>query len=103
SRPDLYVAIASEQIALTPELRNFDIQGKKLVLQEVRKEEPQAPPVERRRKAKKDSREPRILIDGASSDNIHFTLAACCNPVQGDDIIAYVSAVSGTKIHRANC
>ena len=46
---------------------------------------------------------PRILIDGGASDNIHYALASCCNPVQGDDIIAYVSAVSGTKIHRANC
>jgi GTP pyrophosphokinase len=103
SRPDLYIAIATEQLPLT-ELRAFNVIGRKLALKEVPREQAEIVfPQERKKKARKDSREPRILIDGMSGDDINFALAACCNPVQGDDIIAYVSAMSGTKIHRTNC
>jgi guanosine-3',5'-bis(diphosphate) 3'-pyrophosphohydrolase len=32
-----------------------------------------------------------------------YSLAACCNPVQGDDIFAYLTSNAGLKIHRTNC
>jgi GTP pyrophosphokinase len=59
--------------------------------------------IERRKKARKTNGEPRIRIDGAKGDDYNYSLATCCNPVQGDDIFAYVTAASGTKIHRTNC
>lgn len=102
SRPDLFAAIASEQIQLG-DLRNFDVQGRRLVLKESEKPVVEEPvPSERRKKLRKNG-EPRIRIDGSIGDDFNYSLASCCNPVQGDDIFAYVTATAGTKIHRTNC
>lgn len=43
-----------------------------------------------------------LLIGGEPAEKYQYSLANCCNPVQGDDIFAYVS-VAGMKIHRSNC
>ncbi len=103
SRPDLFAAITSEQIQLS-DLRNFDVQGRRLVLKEQSKSLVEEPPLqERRKKARKTNGEPRIRIDGAVGDDFNYSLANCCNPVHGDDIFAYVTATTGTKIHRTNC
>ena len=42
-----------------------------------------------------------ILIDGDSGMLIRF--AGCCNPIEGDDIIGYISRGKGVTIHRSNC
>ena len=42
-----------------------------------------------------------IIVDGI--DEIKVTLANCCKPVKGDDIIGYISKGSGIVIHRTNC
>ena len=103
SRPDLFAAIASEQVQLS-DLRKFAVQGRRLVLKEIAKPLVEEPiPQERRRKSRKTNGEPRIRIDGAVGDDFNYSLASCCNPVKGDDIFAYVTAASGTKIHRTNC
>lgn len=103
SRPDLFAAIASDQVQLS-DLKNFDVQGRRLVLKEIERPVIEEPlPVERRKKSRKTNGEPRIRIDGAKGDDYNYSLATCCNPVQGDDIFAYVTAASGTKIHRTNC
>ena len=103
SRPDLFAAIASDQVELS-ELRNFTVQGRKLVIkEEVKLTTDELSLQEKRRKARKVSAAPRIRIDGSAGDDLKYSLATCCNPVQGDDIFAYVTANSGTKIHRSNC
>lgn len=100
SRPDLFAALATGQVELS-ELKNFDIQGRKLILKvAVAKPEPEPEP---RRKPRKLTGEPRIRIDSAPADSLQYTLATCCNPVQGDDIFAYTTTNAGTKIHRTNC
>ncbi len=43
----------------------------------------------------------RLIIDQGQS-GIAYQLAACCNPIYGDPIFAYVSA-NGIKIHRTAC
>ncbi|MBN2664431.1 MAG: TGS domain-containing protein [Bacteroidales bacterium] len=43
-----------------------------------------------------------LLIDKNVS-GIKYELAKCCNPIPGDDIFAFVSATSGTKIHKITC
>ena len=42
-----------------------------------------------------------VLVEGYS--DILTTLASCCNPVYGEDIVGYVSKGSGIKVHSKNC
>ena len=42
-----------------------------------------------------------ILIDGDSGMMVRF--AGCCSPIEGDDIIGYISRGKGVAIHRKNC
>ncbi|MEG0823063.1 MAG: bifunctional (p)ppGpp synthetase/guanosine-3',5'-bis(diphosphate) 3'-pyrophosphohydrolase [Erysipelotrichaceae bacterium] len=42
-----------------------------------------------------------IYIPGI--DSMMISLASCCNPVPGDEIIGYVSKGNGVRVHRTNC
>jgi GTP pyrophosphokinase len=42
-----------------------------------------------------------VSVDGI--DNVLTTFAHCCTPVQGDDIIGYISHKKGIIVHRKNC
>ncbi len=42
-----------------------------------------------------------VLIDGDSGMMVRF--AGCCSPIEGDDIIGYISRGKGVAIHRKNC
>ena len=43
------------------------------------------------------------MVNGESADKFQYSFAGCCNPVQGDDIFAYLTSNAGLKIHRTNC
>lgn len=106
SRPDLYFAIANEDVNLL-DLKKFHAEGNKLVLNTEKDESPaqeENKTVSKRRLKKwEESGKPKIIVNGEPADNYEFTLSSCCNPVQGDDIFAYLSSNSGMKIHRTNC
>ena len=42
-----------------------------------------------------------ILVDGI--DEIKVTLANCCNPIKGDDIVGYISRGNGISVHNKDC
>lgn len=42
-----------------------------------------------------------VLIDGDSGMLVRF--AGCCNPIEGDNIIGYISRGKGVAIHRTTC
>lgn len=42
-----------------------------------------------------------IVVPGV--DSMMVTLAACCDPVYGDEIVGYISKGQGVKVHRSNC
>ena len=42
-----------------------------------------------------------VLVDGDSGMLVRF--AGCCSPIEGDDIIGYISRGRGVTIHRSNC
>jgi GTP pyrophosphokinase len=42
-------------------------------------------------------------ITVADMDNVVTTLAHCCSPVKGDEIIGYISHRRGITIHRQDC
>lgn len=52
------------------------------------------------RKIKRNSSDVVILSNG---DTIMTSLANCCTPIPGDDIIGFVSTGQGVKIHRRDC
>lgn len=43
------------------------------------------------------------LIVGDNLDKIDYQIAACCNPIPGDDVFGFVTVNQGIKIHRVNC
>lgn len=42
-----------------------------------------------------------VLVNGI--DNIKVTLANCCNPIKGDEIVGYISRGNGVIVHLKNC
>ena len=42
-----------------------------------------------------------VLVSGI--DNIKVTLAKCCKPIKGDEIIGYISRGNGVIVHNKNC
>ena len=50
---------------------------------------------------RKNKNESGIVIAG--SNDILCTLATCCNPVYGEDIVGYITRGYGVKIHSKNC
>jgi guanosine-3',5'-bis(diphosphate) 3'-pyrophosphohydrolase len=42
-----------------------------------------------------------IIVSGL--DQVKVTLAHCCNPVYGDNIIGYITKGNGITVHRSNC
>lgn len=75
--------------------------AQKLLSQRKDVEEPLAalPPV-----SPPQSRKPAqsvVLVRG--EDDVYTRLARCCNPVQGEPIIGYVTQGKGISVHRADC
>ncbi len=107
SRADLYYGIFLEQVNLQ-ELKSYDVIGGKLIAKkkeeppEVKISEKDAVELEIKRPRKTDGQQ-KIHINGEPADMYKYSLSTCCNPVQGDDIFAYLSLNAGMKIHRTNC
>jgi len=104
SRVDIYYDIAIEALTISEIFKKFKAETGKLV--EVKEEKTAGEavsdqPVKKRIRTPKKNPS-RIVINGQSEDDINYSLATCCNPVQGDDIFAYISN-KGCKIHRASC
>lgn len=103
SRPDLYYEIAMEHLNLAEVLRNFEVKDHKLIPIPVEKPAP-APnkkiPVKGSRRVEG---KPKLLIGGEPGEQYNYSFANCCNPVQGDNIFAYLTVNAGIKIHRATC
>jgi GTP pyrophosphokinase len=101
SHADLYFAIATEEINLIDTLKRFEVKDQKLV------EIPTSPAVEVEKKIEpvkpRISTKTKILVNGEPAELYHYKLANCCNPVQGDEIFAFLTSKEGLKIHRSNC
>lgn len=106
SHVDLYYDIATDVINVSSILKDFDVKEQKLVpVEKGPKErntatdpEPSQEPILR-----KISPKTKILVNGEPAELYHYKLASCCNPVQGDDIFAFLTSKEGLKIHRTNC
>ena len=104
SHVNLYYAIAMDQISIPEIFKKFKVVQCKL--EEIQEEVPEVAPVPEQetspRRRRKDIKT-RLLINGEPADQYDYSMATCCNPVQGDSIFAYLTANAGLKIHRVNC
>ncbi len=103
SHVDLYYAIATNKLSVADIFRNFRVESGKLV--EAREEAPKEPAKPRPRPRTKNNitGQPRLLINGEPAERYQYSFAPCCNPVQGDNIFAYLNANAELKIHRTTC
>jgi GTP pyrophosphokinase len=102
-RPDLYFAIASDEIDLTT-FKKFDIVNHVLTAKPAEKEViVEKPKSKRSQKVKKEDNKPQVYINDEPGAQYNYSFANCCKPVQGDKIFGYVTAGSGIKVHRINC
>ncbi|MEM7103930.1 MAG: RelA/SpoT family protein [Bacteroidota bacterium] len=102
SHVDLYYEIANGHIDPKEMLKAFSVESGRLVKIETKIRERTAKPLPGETNRKKKPK-PKLLINGENADLYVYSLATCCNPVQGDDIFAFTSSHDGTKIHRSNC
>ena len=103
SHVELFYAIAQEHVTVAQLLEPYIVENGKLVPKAVQlppAEEDSATEVRRPRKATGSS---KLLINGEPGDQFEYSFANCCNPVQGDQIFAYLTANAGLKIHRSSC
>jgi GTP pyrophosphokinase len=99
NRLDLYYAITINQVDLLL-IKQLKVDNKKLILPEPEHVTDFNIPVSP--KNNPAISKAGLLIGGDPAEKYQYSLANCCNPVQGDDIFAYVS-MGGMKIHRNNC
>jgi GTP diphosphokinase / guanosine-3',5'-bis(diphosphate) 3'-diphosphatase len=105
SRPDLYYAIAVEELDLAV-LKTFKVAGHIIVPpeKEVQGEgRTDDKPKSKRAMKRMERARAKIMVNGESAEQYQYHLAGCCNPVQGDDIFAYLTVNTGLKIHRTSC
>lgn len=109
SHVNLYYSIAIEDLTIAQILKTFEVKtytdGSRHLVEIEEKPEPveiveQTPKRVRKNKQVGSS---KLLINGEPGKQFDYSFASCCNPVQGDDIFAYLTANAGLKIHRANC
>lgn len=44
-----------------------------------------------------------LLVFGKEQEKLDYKLAACCNPIPGDDVFGFITINEGIKVHRKDC
>ncbi|KXK39674.1 MAG: bifunctional (p)ppGpp synthetase/guanosine-3',5'-bis(diphosphate) 3'-pyrophosphohydrolase [Saprospiraceae bacterium] len=107
NRGDFYYAISQDEIKMA-DIKNYDIEGGKIIFRKETDEPseetilPTADALKKIRRSGKVSTS-NILVNGEPADMYQYSLATCCNPVEGDEIFAYLTSKEGLKIHRTSC
>ena len=83
----------------------WENRGKKKEVKEAPAEEALKPPIPLMQGIKfiPSSKDPASPVRINNESNILFDFAKCCNPVYGDEIVAYISRGRGYVIHRKDC
>ncbi|MBK9256104.1 MAG: bifunctional (p)ppGpp synthetase/guanosine-3',5'-bis(diphosphate) 3'-pyrophosphohydrolase [Saprospiraceae bacterium] len=104
SRGDLYYALSNEDMKIS-DIKNYTVESGKLIFRKIEELPKAAPIAEELKKLQRPAKinKSNILVNGEPADMYQYSLASCCNPVQGDDIFAYLTTASGLKIHRTSC
>ncbi|MEM6319394.1 MAG: RelA/SpoT family protein [Bacteroidota bacterium] len=101
SHVDLYFDISQDKLNVTELLKNFAVEGGKLV-PVIAKEAKLPQKVVLPKAENVETPRSGLHINGEPADNLDYSFATCCYPVPGDEVFAYLSN-SGLKIHRSNC
>ncbi len=103
TRLEFYCAIANDAVDLQDDLKMFKVERSKLVPIEVEPAPADNRPAGESRIVFKPGDKPQLFINGDPGSMYEYQMATCCNPVQGDDVFAYVTANNQMKIHRTTC
>ncbi|NJB86948.1 GTP pyrophosphokinase [Lewinella marina] len=109
SHVDLFYEIGQETLQINQVLKPFTVEHGKLIPvpppstnnQPHQEKDPDSR--SRRSGANRPKGATRLLINGEPGDQLEYTMASCCNPVQGDQVFAYLTSNAGLKIHRVIC
>ncbi len=99
--PELYYAIYMDEFSLDRLKEQFVVD--KGLFQLRNQPEKKATPRPIPGETKKPLGKPKLLINDEPADQLVYSLASCCKPVQGDEIFAYTTSTEGIKIHRNSC
>ena len=99
---DLYYDIATDKFHISQITKHFVVEGGKLV-PKPSENEAASPSKKHRPKEINLHENTKLLINGEPGEKFSYSFANCCNPVQGDDIFAFLTISAGLKIHRASC
>jgi GTP diphosphokinase / guanosine-3',5'-bis(diphosphate) 3'-diphosphatase len=106
SRFDLYFAISTGEINLIQDMKKFLVENGKLLLasqENFYKPDTDVKFQPRPSSSGESGKKSAIIINGEPGEIYNYSLANCCNPVQGDDIFAFITTSAGVKIHRTTC
>jgi GTP pyrophosphokinase len=85
---DLYVAVSAHNPAPLALVQFLNVRKK-----------PESPKMERHNTSE-DTKNPVTIAGGT---NVAISLAHCCTPIPGDDIVGYITKGKGITVHRVNC
>lgn len=104
SRLELFYDIAKEVRTVASIFRECTADGNSLKVKQEEKTPPQQPiPVHDPSKLHLRTSKSGLLINGEPAEIYQYQLASCCNPVQGEEIFAFLTANAGLKIHSTKC
>nr|HPH20641.1 TGS domain-containing protein [Haliscomenobacter sp.] len=104
SKIDLFYMIAIEDKTIAEIFRKFRVENNKLLEIDAELHKPVVEAIEiHHEQLRKPGVKARLMINGEPAERFEYAFATCCNPVQGDDIFAYLTASAGLKIHRSKC
>lgn len=75
-------------------------QAEKVINQPITDAKTFAKEIKKAHGAGKDS---DVLFIGEDLDKVDYTLAKCCNPIDGDEVFGFVTVNEGIKVHRTRC
>lgn len=102
SRIDLYYDIAQDNVSIQNIFKKIIVEDGHIIEQEAI-EQPQKQDLPSARKSKAKKSKSIILLNGEPGDKFQYSFANCCNPVNGDNIFAFITTKEGIKVHRYNC
>lgn len=104
TRIDLYFDIAQDKTDIQHVFKNISVEdGKILEEKEEKPEEKKEKRPSGKRRSSKSTGKAIILLNDEPGEKFQYSLAACCNPVNGDNIFGFITTKEGIKIHRYTC